>query len=251
MFEASLPMEILSQKDVQSIVRAINYSKEQYEMWKNERNLGFENGKYLDRWNFIFANIRDTFIYKPFKTYPVSRGALWKFIVLYNTDTNILYLILKENTFKQIRTHRDNPYHYVRVLNSKNFNLQSEIKQQLNLFSEFETISNEYIDEDLERMISEIKNEVKGCVNILFKENNDGVYKISGNLANYDLDIFKTYDLSKYITADIDDIIDTKNDIVGSSPKIELNIRKSKIKSKKDEIVEDKIKRDGEQMNKN
>ena len=95
MFEASLPMEILSQKDVQSIVRAINYSKEQYEMWKNERNLGFENGKYLDRWNFIFANIRDTFIYKPFKTYPVSRGALWKFIVLYNTDTNILYLILK------------------------------------------------------------------------------------------------------------------------------------------------------------
>jgi len=119
------------------------------------------------------------------------------------------------------------------------------------LFSGFETISNEYIDEDLERMIGEIKNDVKGCVNVLFKENNDGVYKISGNLANYDLDIFKTYDLSKYITAGIDDIIDTKNDIVSSSTKIPLNIRRDKMKSKNNEIVEDKSKKEGEQQNKN
>lgn len=249
MFEGNLPSEILSEKDINLIVKAINYSKHQYKQWNDERNLGFENGKHLDRWNYIFANIRDFFLHKPFRTYPISRGALWQFVALYNTDTNILYIVLKEDRFKGIRGKRDNPYHYVRILNSKNCHLQSEITQQLNLFSGFQNISDESIDLDLEKMIGEIKNEVKGCVNILFNENKDGVYKISGNLANYDLEIFKTYEWSKYISADIEEIIDTKNDPVDISPKIELNIRKDKIKNKNKDLVDDKSKQEAEQKN--
>jgi len=250
MFELSLPSEILSQKDVKLIIKAINYSKQQHENWNNERKLGYGNGKYLDRWNYIFDNLEKYFTYKPYITYHVSRGRFWEFAVLYNTDTNILYLVLKEDTFKQIRSNKNNPYHYVRVLNSKNFNLQDEVYQQLNLFSGFENVSNEYIEEDLERMISELKDKVKCCVNVLFKENSEGVNKISANLANYELNIFKTYDLSECITAGIDEIIDTKNDVAEGSPKIPLNIRKNKVKNKKTELVDDKSKKEDEQKNK-
>lgn len=240
MSQLSLPSEILSEKDVRLIVKSINDSKQQYENWNNERKLGYENGKYLDRWNYIFANIERAFSYKPFITYHVSRGKLWEFAVIYNTETKILYLILREDTFKLISRRKDNPYHYVRVLNSKNFKFQKEVVQKINMFTGYEPITNEYIDEDFERMINEIKNEVKGCVNILFKENITGVYKITANFANYDLEIFKTYDLSKYITADIDDISDTKINFAPVLPKIELNIRKDKLKIKKEELVEDK-----------
>lgn len=250
MIELNLPSEILSQKDVKLIVRSINYSKQQYNQWNDERNLGFENGKYLDRWNYIFANIRESFGRKPFITYHISRGKLWEFIVIYNIETKFMYLVLKEDTFKQIKGRKDNPYHYVRVFNSKNFELQREAVQRINLFSGFEDVSDEYINEDLERMICEIKNEVKGCINILFKENSDGVYRISGNLANYDLSIFKTYDLSKFITAGIDDIVDTKNDIATAIPKIPLNIRKDKLKSKNKDIIGDKNKQEDKQKSK-
>lgn len=251
MLETTLPSEILSEKDVKLIIEAINSSKDEYEYWRNEQGLGFENGKYLYRWNFIFSKLKSNFKDKPFKTYNIPRGKLWEFLVLYNTDTKILYLILKENTFNIIRNRKDNPYHYLRVLNSKNFHLQDEIKQQMSLFPEFETISNEYIEEDLDRMISAIKEEVKGCVNILFKEDHNGVYSISANLANYELDIFKSYDLSKYITVDIHDIIDTKDNIATETVSIPLNIRESKIKNNNKEIVGDKTKKDNKKQDKN
>ncbi len=249
MLEGNLPNEILSGKDVKLIIKAINNSRQQYQDWNNERNLGFENGKFLDRWNYIFANIRDSFS-SPFKTYPVSRGKLWEFIVLYNTLTNILFLILKEDRFDSIKRDTNNRYHYVRVLNSQNRYLQSEIVQQLDLFGGYQDTPNQYIDEDLESMIGEIKDEVKGCVNVIFRENKDGVCKISGNIANYNLDILSTYDWSKYISAEIDEIIDTKNDYEVTTPKIELSIRKDKIKSRNTDIVDDKSKQEAKEEDK-
>lgn len=250
MSKVNLSSEILSQKDVKLLVQSINNSRQQYEHWNEERDIRYHNGKYLDRWNYIFDNIENAFNYKPFKTYHVSRGRFWEFAIIYNTETQILYLVFKEETFYKIKGDKNNQYHYARVLNTKNFELQPQPYQKINMFSGVEDISNEYIDEDLERMISEIKNEVKGCVNILFKENREGVYKLTANLANYNLDIFNTYDLSEYITAGIEEIIDTKIDVVSSSPKIPLNIRKDKIKSKSEEIIEDKTKKDSKENNK-
>lgn len=250
MSEFDLSSATLSPKEVRLLVQSINYSKQQYEQWNNERNLGYHNGKYLDRWNYIFANIEESFNYKPFITYHICRGKFWEFAIIYNTETKILYLVLREDTFKQIKSHKDQPYHYVRILNSENFEIDPQAYQKINMFSGYENLSDEYVDEDLERMISEIKNEVKCCVNILFKENSEGVYKITANLANYNLDIFKTYDLSKYITANIDDITDTKNDTGIVSHKIPLNIRKEKMKTKKEELVEDKSKQEDKHKDK-
>lgn len=236
--------ETLSKKEVELIVNAINHSKEQYKDMANERKLGFSNGKYLDRWNYIFANIRDSFNYEPFITFPVSRGPLWEFIFIYNTNNKILYLLLKEDTFKKIKNDRNNPRHYVRIFNSKNSNYKPKIEEQLSWLSKIEKMSYEDIDEELEKMILNIKNEAKVCKNILFTENINGVTKISENIANYDLDILNTCDLTRYIMADIDNIVDTKDNVSDSLPKIELKIRTHKIKNKRKEIISDKDKED-------
>lgn len=235
------PSEILTKKEINLIVKSINDSKQQYNQWNAKRNLGFENGKYLDRWNYIFANLKNAFSESPFLTYHVPRGKLWEFLIIYNTDSKFMYLLMREDTFRNIRRQKDRAYHYIRVLNSKNFNLQDEKIQKINFFSGFEDISFEYLDEDLERMIKEIKDEVKGCANILYSENADGVKKISANFANYELDIFKSYDLTKYITANVDDIIDTKVDVATVQPVIPLSIRADKLKEKK--ILNDETKK--------
>lgn len=237
-----LPNEILSDNEVRLIIKAINDSRQQYEHWKNERNLGYENGKYQDRWNYIFANIRDYFT-SPFKAYPITRSPLWKFAILYNTDKNILFVVLREERFERLRRDNDSPHHYLRILNSQNYCHQKEFVEQLSFFEGFQEVPNQYIDENLETMIGEIRDEVKGCVNILFKENKDGVCKISGNIANYNLDILTTFDWSNCISADIEEIIDTKNDYIAAIPKIELSIKKDKIKNQNKEIVDDKGKR--------
>lgn len=244
MNKSNLPEETLSKKEAELIVAAINNSKEQYKEWSNERKLGFSNGKYLDRWNYIFANIRDLFNYEPFKIFSINRGILWEFVVIYNTNTKILYLLLKEDNFKRIRDNSNNPYHYVRVLNSKNFHNEIETKIQMSMFLKAEVPLDKYIDEDLENMLLDIKDEVKGCKNILFTENKNGVIRISENTANYNLDIINSCDLTKYIIAEIENISDTQNDNVEPLPKIELKIRKNKNKDNKDEIISDKDKKD-------
>lgn len=242
--------ETLSKKEVELIVNAINHSKEQYKNMASERKLGFSNGKYLDRWNYIFANIRDSFNYESFITFPVSRGPLWEFIVIYNTDTKILYLLLKEDTFKKIRNDRNNPRHYVRIFNSKNSNYKTKrIEEQLSWLPKIEKISDKDIDEELKKMILNIKDEAKICKNILFTENLNGVTKISENIANYDLDILNTCDLTKHVVADIENIVDTKDNVIEPLPKIELNIRPNKIK-RKEELISDKNKKDKEDKKK-
>ncbi|MDT8717622.1 hypothetical protein IAI10_13195 [Clostridium sp. 19966] len=233
MFEGNIPDEVMTPEDIKLLIKSINDSRHQYEYWKSQQKLGYENGKHLYRWNYIFDNISKNFKKEPFKVYHVSRGALWEFAVIYNTESKILFIILKENRFDGIKNSRDNLYHYVRVLNSKNYHFQREIEQQITMFDGLQVISDETIDEDLERMISEIKDEVAGCVNILFKENVDGVYRISGNISNYELKLLKTYDWNDYISANIEEIEDTKVVDEKIPPKIELNIRQDKVKQKK------------------
>ncbi|MGJ0848339.1 DUF5986 family protein [Tissierella praeacuta] len=244
MKKSYLPGETLSRKEVELIVNAINHSKVQYKEWANERNLGFSNGKYLDRWNYIFANIRDSFNYEPFKVFSIKRGTLWEFAVIYNTGTKILYLLLREDNFKRIKEGNDNAYHYIRVLNSKNSQTKIDTRTQISMFPKTEVASDNYINEDLENMLLSIKDEVKGCRNIVFTENKNGVIRISENIANYHLDIIDSFDLTKYITADIENISDTQNENVESHPVIELKIRQDKMKSKKDDIISGEDKKD-------
>lgn len=229
--------EILSPSDARLIIKAIKDSMEQSKQWNSERNLRYQNGRYLDRWNYIFQNIENSFKGSHFKTYHVCRGKLWEFVVMYDINTNLIYLVLKENTFRQIKGRKDNPYHYIRIFNSKNFQLYKERPHQMNFLGLSDQVSDEYINEDLERMIGEVKDEVRGCVNILFKEDSNSVCKISANFANYKLDILKSYDLSRFITADIEKIIDTNSDNISIIPKIELKVRENKIKIKNEDIL--------------
>lgn len=238
--------ETMSSCDIKTVISSINNSKKQYRQYVEERNLETQNGKYFTEWDNIFTNIKKSFSSYPFKCYKISRCNLWKFIAIYRADINILYLILKEERLKELRKD-NNPYHYLRIFNSKNCYLQKERLVQTSLSSEFEAqvVSDEYIDEDLERMIGDIKDDVQCCVNILFKQNSNGVNKISANIVSQDLEIIDTYDWSKYITADIEEVNDTISIEIEENIKpeiIPLNIRPNitKTKDEKAKIVKEK-----------
>lgn len=241
MFQGNIPDEVLSEKEVKLLIKAVNDSRSQYEQYAEENNLETRNGRFKCRWDYIFTNVRELFSDALFERHKISRGALWEFMAIYRVDTKILYILLREDRFTEIKKDISNPYHYVRVLNSKNCYLQEEKAEQIAFFSDLKIPSDEYLDQDLERMLGKIKDEVKGCINILFRENGNGVNRISGNIANYNLEILKTYDWNHYVTADIEEIIDTKTIHLDDSPKIELPIRRNKLKEKNEEIIEDNI----------
>lgn len=244
MFEEPIPEKVLSDKYIKLIIKSINDSRGQYEQAAKERKFPTRNGRFHDRWNFIFNNIKNSFLDKPFKCYVISRGALWEFVVVYNTDTKILYVLLKEDRFFDIKKDSNSKYHYVKVLNSSNYCFQKEKKsEQMSLLPDLNSEPDEYVYEDFQRMISSIKEEVKGCVNILFKEDKNAVTTISANIATYDLDIIKTYNWNEHISANIEEISDTNINDSNVKPQISLNIRKSKIKDyNKQKIVDEKKK---------
>jgi len=241
MIKGNIPEEILSAKYIKLIIKAINDSKKQYKEYARLARLATSNGKYIGRWDYIFTNIRDAFLEDSFEPVTISRGPLWEFIAIYQKDMKLLYLVLREDRFREIKNDASSPYHYVRVLNSQNYHLQEEKSQQIAFFPDIQIPSYEYINEDIDRMIGEIKDDVEGCVNILFDENENGLNKITANIATYSLDIIKTYNWNKYISADIEEITDTQaDDATNTPPLIELNIRANKRKDNKEEIIDDK-----------
>lgn len=240
----------LTIKEIETIIKDINDGKKQYFNYAVKEQLKYHNGKHTTIWDYIFTNIENSFKDKTgFKCFSVERCALWSFAVIYKEDTDVLYLILKEKRFNELRND-SNLFHYVKIFNSKNFCLYNEIPEQTNCFSMLglEEIDNDYnIDKDLENMIGEIKDKVKNCVNILFREGPNGINKISANIATKELNIVATQDWSEYITADIEEISDTNNYIEHKEvelPNIPLNIRADKINRKgkeKEENTEEEL----------
>lgn len=240
----------LSADDIKEIIKDISDGKKQYSKCAYREKLRYHNGRYITIWDYIFTNIENSFKDKSgFKCFSVERCALWNFAVIYKEDTNVLYLILKEKRFKELKND-NNLYHYVKIFNSKNCCLYKQRPEQINCFRELgleEDVTNDiYIDEDLENMIGEIKDKVKNCVNILFREGKDGINRISANIATQDLEIVATQDWSEYITADIEEIIDTNNTYIEHKnielPEIPLNIRKEKIIKKEENTKKDLVK---------
>lgn len=231
----------LTIKEIETIIKDINNGKKQYFNYAIKEQLKYHNGKHTTIWDYIFTNIENSFKDRSgFKCFSVERCALWSFAVIYKEDTDVLYLILKEKRFNELRND-SNLYHYVKIFNSKNCCLYNERPEQIDCFSElgFEATTDDYnIDKDLENMLGEIKDKVKHCVNILFREGSDGITKISANIATQDLNIVATQDWSEYITADIEEISDTNNYIANKEvelPNIPLNIRADKINRKEKE----------------
>lgn len=245
MFQQPIPEKVLSSKYIKLVIKAINDSRVQYEEEANERNFPTRNGRFLDRWNFIFNNIKNSFTDEPFKCFVIPRGALWEFVVIYNMNTNILYVLLKKDRFIGIKNDPSSKYHYVRVLNSQNYCFKNEREEQMSFLDDFKTSPDEYVYEDFEKMINNIHDEVKGCVNILFEEDNNGVTSISGNIATYDLDIIKSYNWNRYISANIEEITDTNDNESDIKPQIQLKIRGSKLKDDNKETIVDEKQKDG------
>lgn len=239
--------EDLAINDIKKIIKDINNGKKQYLKFMSEEKLKYHNGRYTTIWDYIFTNVENSFKDKiGFKCLSVKRCALWNFAVIYNEDTNVLYLVLKEKRFNELQND-NNPYHYVKIFNSKNCCLYEERPKQIDYFLElgFQDKTDDcYVNEELESMIGEIKDKVKNCVNILFRESIDGINRISANIATQKLDIVATQDWSEYITADIEEINDTNNDIEHKEielPYIPLNIRENKInKKEKEQLIKEK-----------
>jgi hypothetical protein len=241
MGQRCIPDEVLSVRDIKLFIKGIKDADKQYKQYCKDRNLATENGRDKTIWDNIFTNVRDDFSREPFQNYTIARGRLWEFVAVYRTDIKILYIIMKEDRFKEIKGDKKSAYHYSRILNSKNNHFQDVKCEQTTLFEQdVDSPTAEYISDDLERMIGSIKDEVVGCVNILFKVNDQGVSKITGNIATYELDIIKTYNWSKYIEASIDDIADTSNDDMKNQPEIKLTLKSSKQKSSANSIVDEK-----------
>lgn len=224
MIKNELSVELISENEVKLIIESINYSKEQYKNHVKREKLVTQNGKYHEIWNYIFTNIENSFNEFPYKSYKISRGSLWAFVAIHDHKNSILYVIMKENTFKTIKKSKDKDLHYIKILNLIN-PFRKKKNKQLSLFPEDKS-KEEYIKNDLEQMLKDIDGKVKVCVDILFSEKQNKVTSISGNIFDYDLDEIKSYCWNKFITADINEITDTDDEYEVINKPIELLVRK-------------------------
>jgi hypothetical protein len=247
----NIPKKVLDEKEIKLIIKAINDSRSELDQHLRDRGFRYNNGKYHDRWNYIFNNIEKNFKNTEFNCYAVNRCALWKFIVLYNVHSKIVYIIFKNSTFHGINKRHNTLYHYARILNSINLreayqNDTIAVQQRFSSLEDNMTLSDltSNVNQQLDDMIGEIQREARLCVNILFEENNNLLTSISGNIANYNLEIRKTYNWDKFITPTVEEIMDTEsitNEYDENKPPIDLKIRKEKLKYKKtDNIVGEK-----------
>lgn len=227
-------------KEIIDIIKIISGSKAKYFQMADEANFRFHNGRHTTVWDIIFTDIENAFDKKDgYRCYAVKRCELWEFSVIYKEDIDTVYLVFKEKRFKELK--KDSGMgHYARTFNSKNHYKLAYVDTgiQTSFFPGDEQFaaSQEYINDDLEKMIGEIKDKVKNCVNILFREGPHGLTSITANIANQDLDIVATKDWSNYITADIDQIIDTKIVAVNDGNKeIPLTLKADKVAQRRAE----------------
>lgn len=221
----NLPLEILKKDKIKDIIECINKAELQYKFHVIDEGFVTENGKYHEIWNYIFKNINQSFNSYPYKCYRIDRGNLWQLLAIYNEEDCILYIVMKEERFKDIQKDSDNEYHYVKVLNSINNYLQKDKYEQITFIDDIED-KESYIKDDLEKMLGDINGKVDVCVDILFSERYNRVTKISGNVCDYNLRLIKNYSWNEYIQADINEIIDTNEEYTVENPPIELPIKK-------------------------
>lgn len=238
MRENVLPATLLSKEKIELILKSIKDGNIQYIEHVRKENFHTQNGKYHEIWNYIFKNIESNFNDFPYKCYKILRGKLWSFIAIYNEESSILYILMKKERIKEIKNKEDNDYHYSRILNYINNPFQYEQKEQLSMFPQ-DNDKEEYIKEDLQRMIREINGEVKLCVDILFSEKEGRAISISGNVFDYNLDSIKSECWDEYIKVDIDEIIDISDELNVENPPIQLGIKKRSRYSTLDKKKED------------
>lgn len=246
-----LPLEILNEESVRNIIKCINYGELQYKEHVKEEGFITHNGKYHEIWNYIFKNVNNSFKDYPYKCYKINRGNLWEFVAVYNEEEHILYVIMKEDRFKNIEN-ADEEYHYIRILNYLNNHMQTKKIDQIS-FLQDDKDKEDYIKDDLQRMLGDISGEVKACVDILFSERDNKVTKIYGNICDYNFRLIKSYCWNQYIQADINEIIDTDEEYIVENPPIELIIRdniKSKSNQEKENIQEDMLADENKQKKK-
>lgn len=220
----TIPLSLFPKEKVELVLKSIRDGKLQYDAHIKKENFPTQNGKYHEIWNYIFKNIEKNFNDFPYRCLKISRGKLWEFITIYDQETNILYMLMKQKRIEQIKNDDNNDFHYSKILNYMNNCLQSQKKEQLSMFPQ-DTDKKEYIERDLERMLGDINGQVKLCVTMLFSEIQGKVINMSGNVFDYNLDIIKTESWDKYIKADIDEIIDTKDELDSENPPIKLGIK--------------------------
>lgn len=233
----NLKVELIPEEKIKLIIQSINNAKLQYKKHVKDEGLVTQNGRYHEIWNYIFTNIESSFAEFPYKCYKISRGKLWEFVAIYDQKNQLLYVVMKEKTFKKIKKSTDKDYHYIKILNL--INPVKEGKYIQTSLLPVDKDKEEYIKNDLEEMLKDIDGKVKLCIDILYSEKENKVVSISGNVFDYDLDEIKSYSWNKFIEADINEITDTDGDNYEiENPNIELNIRKN-IKKQKEENEED------------
>lgn len=258
MSDVNIPEKVLDEKYIKLIIKAINDSRSQWHQHLSNRGFEYDNGKYLDRWNYIFNNVEQNFKDSEFNCYAVNRCALWKFIVLYNVNSKIVCIIFRKSTFLGINKKDNTLHHYARMLNSinlRNIYPKEPIAVQSSFLRKDDDLASlrNHISRELDDMIGGIQREARLCVDILFEENDDRLTSISGNIANYNLEIKKSYNWDKFISPTIEEIIDTEDIELDESHKIiDLKIRKEKFnQTEKEDMVGKKGNKNKKDKNKN
>lgn len=221
--ENEVSAKLISGEEVKLIIKSIDDAKTQYKDYVKREKLVTQNGKYHEMWNYIFTNIEKSFNEFPYKCYKISRQRLWEFIVIHDQINYVLYVIMKENNFEKIRNAKGKDLHYIKILNLIN-PFKIEKSKQISLFPDDES-KEEYIKNDLDKMLKDIDGKVKVCVDVLYSEKQNKVTSISGKISDYDLDEIKSYCWNEFITADINEIIDTNDEYEVITEPIELHVR--------------------------
>ncbi|AJA42643.1 hypothetical protein OR62_05485 [Clostridium tetani] len=223
--KSTVPENFLEPENIRKLIKNLNDSREEQNYDLNEKNHPTTNGRYHDRWNYIFKNIEQSFRDKPFKCYRISRGPLWQLVAIYRTDYDLLYILLKKDRFLEIKKDSKNKSHYSKILNLPNNNLKMETYKQTSFIPNLQLSNTEYIFEEFKKMIPDIKDKIKGCINILFTENKERLTEILAVIANCDLNIIESCNWSKYISVGVEEIIDTKSEFEENTPLIPLKIK--------------------------
>lgn len=172
-----------------------------------QQKMATKNGKSIFVWNLINTEVKRALPKERFEVI-VSKRGVWEFVLVLDIKSGYLYSFMKGDRFETVRKNyeKNKKLHYLEVLCGINTPYLSETYEQL----DFLNVANEQAeekDEILEKMLMQLKNEVKKHILVTFEISKDKIIAARANVVSENLQIMETEQWQQYITPSYDAMI--------------------------------------------
>lgn len=178
-----------------------------------------QNGRNEMLWNSMNTEVKNVLPNDRFIVLPTNRG-IWQFIIVYDTETKIIYTLMKSARFKDVR-HKyekcNGKVHYLECLAELNRSY-CEVEYFQTSFLEDNIDRAEEKEKVLCKMLNDIREQAEKYILITFELEKKEIKLPQANLLSPNLDIMEVEDWRQYITLAYDAVlnmeeIDEVNDV--------------------------------------